>query len=140
MMSKNCQLCNKDISEKKSEAKFCNQSCLYKYWYKENRAKKIAYTKNYYNDNKEKLITQGIEWRKNNPDKIKKYQKTSYDNLMKPKREINKYINVKSGEIIKAKSMGGKRMEIYKFSEYLNRTVISQMGNNIFFKNYKIVS
>ena len=132
-----CKECGKNIAHKKSVAKFCDQSCLYKTWYRENKEKKIEYTKEYTKNNREKSRIWADKWQKNNIEKVKAYKEARKKRVAEQKSKVRKFKNIKTGNVVEAVSLGRKGVEVYKFSVLLNKIVVDVEGNNCFYRRHK---
>lgn len=68
-LMKKCLECEVDISDKKSSAKFCCSICAANNWYKRNREKKKAHSRQYYHSDpelKKIIIARNTRWKKEN--------------------------------------------------------------------------
>jgi hypothetical protein len=130
---KKCIKCDIDITDRGPRFKYCldcaklaKKESMNRVLNKEEiKEKRIAYSKKYYNMNKERLKPIRKEWRKINSEKEKEYNKKRYESI--DKERLSNYYNENKEEINKKKSEYRKTDEYKKWiSEYRIKNAYKQ--------------
>ncbi|MBA7543245.1 hypothetical protein ES705_35575 [subsurface metagenome] len=101
-----------------------------KQWYEDNRKRERGKQKQYYINNREKVIKQSREWRKNNPEKMKNFQKEWYKNKYKTDLKFNLNSKIAIAICISLKgNKAGRKWE--SLTGYNSADLIKRLNNTM---------